>query len=502
MTVKRNVTDAETERVYDDKWWNEHASVVSDYIISDVFSDGVVKEVSAEQIKKYFSDHQTYQKELEKLALYYYISNGDVFQLLDAAKVLPTLNYKISVFSKPSSHEKNHALIQKTLHKTKHKKLTRDILSQSTSSGTLVGMWLGDKKSPFFYIFENLSRVYPHHRKNGGWVVAFDLQWLKEMKEHEREVMFDNFDPYITKEMYDSYLADKKNKRLVFLPQERTSVVRTHTLKQSQRYGLSWITQGLYDIQHKKKLKDLEKAVANNFINAVAVLTIGSKEDEETRNLKLNKNLKKTIHTRVKQALEKNQSNGVTVITLPEFADLRFPELKGDALEAKKFESINTDIDSAYGVSSAVKSGNSGNFASAKINLEMLYNKIGVLLEEIESEVYQKLLNLILPASQADNYYLEYEKGMPLTKDKILETLIKLNDKGFALKPILDITGQDFESYINQTMYETEELKLQERVAPYRSTHTSSGDKKTSADADNENTNKSKTNDGNNLPDE
>lgn len=72
--------------------------------------------------------------------------------------------------------------------------------------------------------------------------------------------------------------------------------------------GTSWVTPGLYDVLHKKKLKDVERSIANKIINAVAVLTIGTdKGNGEYTNMKLPKAVKQKIHGGVKTALEKNQ---------------------------------------------------------------------------------------------------------------------------------------------------------------------------------------------------
>ncbi len=162
------------------------------------------------------------------------------------------------------------------------------------------------------------------------------------------------------------------------------------------------------------------------------------KKNPEYANMKLNPKLKKKIHSGVKAALEKNQQNGVTVVTIPEYADLSFPDVKADGLDGSKFEHINNDIQAGYGISGAILNGNTGNYSTAKLNLDTIYKRLGVLLEDIEQEVYQKLFNLVLPSSQSDNYYLVYDKETPLTLKEKLDVLIKLNDKGWSIKNVVD----------------------------------------------------------------
>lgn len=477
--------------------------------ISNIFSDGIISEVDVETLKKYFASPDNYQKELESITQYYYISNGEVFQLFDMAKVLPTLNYKIDAFDKNKQYDKNANIINKMLHKVKHKTLTRDVISQTITSGTLCGIWLGGKNNPYFYVFDNLQYVFPSHRINGEWVVTVDLEWLSKMSDNEREVFFSNLSPYITESMYKKYKSNTTNEKYkyIHLPQDRTSVILTHTLKRNQNRGIGWAVQGMYDILHKKKLRDLEKTVANKIINAVAVLTVGSDKNPEYANIKLPSPLKKKIHSGVKAALEKNSTNGVSVITIPEFAQLVFPDIKADgSLDPKKFESINKDILTSFGISPAMTSGDGGNFASAKINLDVFYKRLSVLLEEIENEIYGKLFNLVLPSNQSDNFYMTYDKEPPLTNKEKVDILLKLHSQeGFSLKAVIDsLNGVDFDSYINQSIHEQEVLKLPEKIQPYKSAYTSGNNddngRPSNENPETEGAEKSKNNDSNSLP--
>ena len=502
--IKRNTYDPETD--FDYNTYNEITNVFTEGFMANMFSQDILKDVTSEQIQNYLCNPDNYIKELSNLAMYYYISNGEVFQLFDLAKVLPTLNYKIEVIDKTKNYEKNLEKCNKILNKVGHKKLTRDLISQLISVGTLTAIWIGDVKKPYLYVFDNLDYFYPRYRMFGKWVVSVDLTYLNTLTDFQKQVFFKNLSPYVTEQDYIKFQTLGESYKYVDLPQERSVCLRTHTLKFSQAFGLNWSTTGLYDIKHKKKLKDLEKAIANKIISAIAVLTIGNKADpEKFGNLKLNPELKKKIFANVKKALEKNESQGVTVVGVPEFVDLKFPDMKSDALEPNKFDSINSDITYAYGTSASLSNGSGSNFSSAKINLDMLYKKIGVILEDIESEVYSKLFNIILPSSLSDEYIMIYDKETPITQKEKIEFLFKLHAEGFAIKPIVDsLSGISYDEYIAESIYELEVLKLSERIKPYQSTYTTSNDNKTGKpnieNPDNENTIISKTNDGNSLP--
>ncbi|MEH7116027.1 hypothetical protein V7128_01210 [Neobacillus vireti] len=501
--TKIDMESEEYKRMVND--YSDYMSTFVSGFVTNLFSQGIISEVDAEKLKTYFASPDHYQKEIEDLAQYYYISSAEIHQLFELIEALPTLNYKIDFYDKSKTHDKNISLINKALHKVKHKRLTRDTLKQTAASGTLVGIWLGDKTSPYPYIFDDMKMVFPAYRKNGDWQCVIDMEYFSTLKDDFREIQFSNLSPFVTKTDYAKFEKDRNEYKYKELPQDRTFVIRTGTLKRNQGLGTSWVTAGLYDVQHKKTLKDVERSIANKIINAVAVLTVGVNGNEKydnISNLKLPKAVKQKIHSGVKTALQKNNKDGVTVVTIPDFAKLEFPDIKTDGL-GNKFDSINADIQSAYGLSASILNGSGGNFATTKINLDTLYKRISVILEDVEQEIYQKLINIILPSNQKDNYYLTYDKETPLSLKEKIDILSKMNDKGWSTKAVIDnLSGVSWESYLEQTLYETDELKLQDKIRPYQSSYTLNGNETGRPTEQNptDNTLKSKTQDGNNLP--
>lgn len=85
-----------------------------------------------------------------------------------------------------------------------------------------------------------------------------------------------------------------------------------------------------------------------------------------------------------------------------------------------------------------------------------------------------------------------------------MDILIKLNDKGWSIKHVVDnLAGVSWESYLEQTLYETEELKLQEKIRPYQTSYTFTGNevgRPNEGNKNNDNTVKSATSNGNDNP--
>jgi hypothetical protein len=372
----------------------------------------------------------------------------------------------------------------------------------------MCAIWVGAKKKPFLYVFDDLKYVFPAYIKDNSWVIWVDLQWFDTMSELERTNMFEVLSPHITKSDYDKYKKDSQKVRYVELPQEFSVCLHTHKLFRNQRFGVPWATQSFFDVLHKEKLKALEKSISNKVINSVAVLTLGSDElDGKYDDSKLGDGKKRKAYAGVKSGLEKNQTTGVTVVGIPHWAKLEFPEIKTDGLDPDKFDSINNDLNSA---SSGVMNTINGttNFSSAQLTLGIMYQKIGVILEQMEEEIYQKLLNWILPNKERDNYYIAFDKRQPITVKDKLASLEKLNATfGGSLKAVIDeLDGVDFEEYVAQTIYEQEVLKLPEKMLPYANAYTMSGadsatqTKPTVDEPTNESTIKTQTSGSNNNP--
>ena len=468
--------------------------------VIDLFNKDIIKTISLQTLTSWFSNPDENIDKINTLLSYYYIIDGNIFQLYDLIFSLPKLDYKIETIEREDDYNENIKKIRVILEKKiNHKELTRDLLIQLASKGTLVATWLGNNKSPYLYVFDNLKYIYPYGRDNRGRMISVvDLEWLDDMTETQRETIYNNLSPLITKKKYEEYLKNKKDedKKFIILPPEKTLTARIHTLGRNQRLGVPFGTQILFDIQHKQKLKDLETAIANKIIRAIAVLKFKGKDDND---IKVKPSDKKKVFNGVKKALEQNTSSnsGITCIAIPDFANFEFPDIKnGDkVLDPDKYTSVDKDISSAIGVSRVLTNGMDGNYSSAKLNLNMLYSKIGILLEKIEV-VYNQLIEIIL-REQGDNYIFSYNKEAPIDKEKIL-------DKGYSTKYVLDILGIDSERYFEESFYEIEKLKLRERIIPPQSTYTYNGDSKggspTEENPTNEATIVSKENDTNKQP--
>lgn len=490
---------------------NTYSELTADFIEGAINNGLFESTVSDDEVKEMLSNPEDNLSDISNLLMYYFISNGDIYNQYTLMKSLPDLKYKVGAFdSTIKRYELSMSEITKTLHKVRYKELSRDLIGQACVSGGVVCMWVGNKKNPFLYIFDDLEYVFPRYRVNGDWSIVVDLEWLKQMNEAEREVIFANLSPYITDSQFKTYENDDQNpeKKYIELPQDRACYIKGDSLKRNQRIGIPVGTQTILPLLHKELLINLEKSVSNRVMKNIGILTIGN--DEEGKSYTdVPPNVRKQIAGGVGRALKQNTQTSaeqIPVVSLPEFAKLEFNRVDNlDSLKPDKFEMIDKQISNSTGVSSAFTDGSTGNYATAKINESYLYKRIGLLLEQIEN-VFEKMFKLVLPKNVADNFYFQFLKEQPVSTEKELDTLMQLTAMGWSPKGVIDkLPSVNFDDYLEESLY-LQELKIYDNIVPPQTSYTMTSEagndksKDEIEDPVNDNTAKAKTSDGNATP--
>ena len=459
---------------------NEYSDVVGDYqegFVGNLYSDGIVETLNANTLLEWLSNPDENWQDIQNYMAYLYYSDGTIYQLYTIMRTLPDLNYSIEMISSDKANEKNLTTIRQAMKKVRYKELTRDLITQACVNGTVVCTWLGEKKNPYLHIFSKNKYVFPKYRRNGEWVAVIDLAWFGEMDEEgERQVWYETLKGVVSESDFNAYQNDTSNdeKRYIELPQETTKVIRINTLFRDQRIGMPMGTQYLKDYLHKNSFKDLESTIVNKAVKNIATLTIGNKE---TPYLDINKNVRKKVANGVFQTLQKTiQSGGTPLVVIPEWAKLEMASLDGMAgLDKDKYESVDNDASIDSGLPTPMFTGKDGSSSSMKYSYTFLYKRIGEILEQCE-DVFNKLFFVLL-GKKADNFWLNFDKRIPLDAEKALSGLQALHAEGFAIKPIIDIIPDvEFQNYIEQSLYEQESLDLYSKIKPPATSYTQSGD--------------------------
>ena len=478
-----------------------------------MFADGLLNDVSIEQMQKYLSSPNTFKKQINKYMKYMYITNGNIYQMYELMRTLPDFEYRIKTLKVTKSHSKHIAECRRVLKAIRYKDTVREIMMQLVSEGTVCGVIVDNivngKNTPRIVIFPDLEYFFPgrRHPDTSAYTVWCDLSYFDSgvVPYDKKFELIESLSPYITIEDYQNYKDKGEEYRYIELPPSRSIVLRVNTLSSRQRFGVPFGIQALLPLKHKQKLQNMETVVANKIMNSVAVLTIGDNSDEKYRYKGLGEKFTTSIFRSVKDGLKNDGNLDLSVIGIPEFCELEFPSLDpSSSLDPEKFETIKEDVSMATGVADGLLTGKDSSYAVLKLNLDLMYNRISIILEQFENEIFNKLIPIILPKSVGEYYYLEFNKQTPLTATEKLDYLKQLSDKGFSVKYLLDCLGIDADEYFEQSIYEIETLKLRDKIIPPQNTYTTSGatsnGNNVTADATNDNTENSKENDGNNTP--
>lgn len=479
---------------------------VGGFIVNEVSN---VRSLKSSTLQNWFSNIDDYLGEIKALLTYYYIANPDIFQLYSLMTSIPSLDYKIIAYKRNKSYDNDIATLRRVFEKeVDYRNLTRNLIIQLIHEGTLVASILGNSKAPYVHIYDDLDYCFPYGKYRGKMRAVIDLEMLDKMKDVERESMYDNLKPLVTKSKFEKWKNEtdsekKKEYKYIILKEESTLVARCNVLYNNQRFGVPFGTQGLMDILHKEKMKSLEQSIADRVMKSINILKFKGIDENGNKVSDANKT---KVFNAVKNALNKSvkSDNGLSVIALPDFADMKPAEI-GDlekSLSPEKYQSVNSDIASST-ISKVLASGEGSSYSSSQLNLDMIYNKLKVVLEQIEP-LFDKLITFVLGENKGNNYKFVFDKRPALTKKDAIGILGTLQSQGYSIKYIIDELGLDFNDYINQSKHEIEDLELRKVIVPPQSTYTTSGKDKAGSpetdDVTNENTDISKASGGNGNP--
>lgn len=449
---------------------------------SDIFGAGVLRDISEQELQKYMSSPEKYKKQLSKYLMYRYITNGDVYQLYELYRTLPDLEYNIKSMKSLKSGERYSLECRRVLKEIDYKELTRDIIMELITQGTYCGLWVGrefdGKEIPTLITLPNLEYFYPAYRKSGGkWCVHADLSYFDsaEVPASSKYELIESLSPYITIDDYKKYKEDS-DYRFIELPIERTVCIRVNTLRRNQRLGIPLATSVIYDQKHKDRLKNLETVISNKIMGSPIIVKIGLPDSEISSYKKIGEKLATSIFSNIKKGLTQDSTEGGAnpVIGIPDFVNMSTLDIEDtqDVLDPEKYEAVNRDISVGTGVARGLFTGEGTNASVLEINLDLIYDKLAVILENIESQVFNKLFRIILPKSVSEYYYMEFDKNRPITNEQKIGILEKLASTGYAITPLLELANIDADEYINRSLYELETLKLRERIIPPLTSYT------------------------------
>jgi hypothetical protein len=445
-------------------------------------SNRTTNNVKVADLYKWLTNPVAYNKQLRNLALYWYGEKGLVTETLELYKTLPNLNSTLQCTDiEDKNYDKLNSQIKNLNYDLSKKSVIRDIVFHTALEGTCIG-YINNKK---YIQMLDLDYYYPARMKNGRWEVDVDLSKFISNKNQNSTLAWkksNNSIGYIENQplevrnawnRYNNIDKSQKGNKLTHiytLNMENTFVIKVRC-KQNERWGRPVAMGAFTAILHKELLQEAEKAVIDRVINT---LLIGRYGEEGKDGYHPTPEQAKLVHNQVKSVLNEKTKDGIKLIGIPYWAEIKDLEVSLDIFDPKKYEEIDNDIAIGLGTSSIITTGES-TYASGKINLEMLYSHIFEIIEKIEEEVFDYQFSLITKDGDCKFNKIFSRAVLLDIKDKIT-AINKMVEKGGSIKYLTDELGILFDEYVKQTKYEQQTLDLHSIFVPYANSSQTSGE--------------------------
>lgn len=467
---------------------------------------------------KYLNNPIAFRKELIKLSKYFYNRNGIVTDCYDTFKSLPILNFSLmweNMHQKTFQSKKK--IVDKFIENIKPKKLARDTIFQVMEEGICV--WY-NRDNKFIQFLEPDQYVI-EFMVNGKWQVFYDLNYITQYRANWTTPELLEFIRAMPDEVtLDKYIRyrDRKDitdKSLRYIPLD---VNKTQVFKfrggRNDPYAPPYCIPALASIIHKDLLERTESAVADRVLNQIIIQSVGNIPDANGKGtLPAPKELVDGYHENLKGLLQgknnksyDNNNSTVAPLTIPDFIKIETLKVNmTDSIFPKEtYDRIERDIFNKLGYSQSLSAGGGTHqtYGSATINAEKVSAFIFNIVEQVEDALNEYIGDLV--SNSQFNPKIRFDRITYLNQDKEFTRAEALYLKGRgSLKDYVESSGRSFDHWLSQVRFENEVLNLDVILPVHNTSFTSNGDNQSGrpqGDGKNENTDKSKTNGGNNNP--
>lgn len=335
-------------------------------------------------------------------------------------------------------------------------------------------------------------------KKNNRYVLAFNLQYFDDFTGEELSRKLRKY----PQEIVDGY--NKKNrKQWLILDNDKTMCVKVGC-KDSEPWGRSSVLSALSDILYKDYFTDVKRNVLDEVANRVIYQVFP--ENKQGSGSTLNRSQQENQHNTVKQAIiNKNNRGGVSFISLAAGTKLDSVNTSTDIFDEKNETNLNSDIAVDLGVSaSLIGAMTTGTYAGGVHNVELLTSQLYSWICKWKNELVHVINKNIIKDKNnpVDIYY--FPTSFVNRKDffDMMSTLY--TQAGGSRIMLVASSGVSPEAYFSVLDYEIEN-SYAERYPPNQTSYTLSskdntGGRPKDESTTNENTIKSRTNNGNNQP--
>lgn len=504
---------------------NEFGSYSDKMLYESIFKCGVYDYFTKEEIDAVLRNPIANHETAIRLSEFVYGKNGIVSNSIDYMTSLMTLDRIITCKETTKKSKALKELMRSTLKTIDDKHFIRDALFTDILDGIAFYYFeTTNKKSDktkylYDYQVENVMEInelginasiitLPWQyckivgKKNGRYVVAFDLRYFSDFTGEELKRKLRKY----PKEIVDGFNNKNRNGDWLVLNSDRT-MCRKIKCKDVEPWGRSLIIAALSDVLYKDYFIDTKRNVLDEVNNKIIYETFPEGKDKGS--CALTGKQQQVQHDTVKGAImNKNNRSGTSFFSVAAGTKLDKIDVNVDIFDSKNESNLNDQISQDLGIcASLIGAMSTGTFAGGTQNLEMITSQLYTWICEWATELIHVINKNIIkdPKNQISIYYFPTSFVNRKEFFEMMRTLYT-NASG-SLKFLIASTGIDPDIYLSVMDEEIAE-GFDEKYLPHQTSYTYTGDKQNGDDkggrpeTDNptENTIKSRNNNGNNLP--
>ena len=497
--------------------------------IDDIFGCSISSYFSPEEIRMILSDPITNHEAARKLAMFVYSTDGVVSNSIDYMVSIPCLDRvvygKKRLFHK-KKFEQNKNLMLSVLDSINDKAFMRDALFTDMNEGTCFYYLettvkpVDKKKFLTDYEVENIVELcdlgvnavlmpLPYcyckivGRKNGRYVVAFNLRYFDEQCTNENKIQKLKQYPSEISKAYNAWATGQRQSSNWIILNNDHTIAHKIKCKISEPWGRPLAIAAISDILYQGEFVDTKRNTLTELNNKIIYETFP--EGKEKGSCALTKGQQEDQHAKIKQAvMEKNNRGGTSFFSVAAGTKLDTLDVSvSDIFDSKNESNLTDKIALDLGIASSLLNGSStGNYSAQINNLELINAQIYAWVQELQAELNYVINACIIKdnKNKVEVYYLPTS----LVNRKNLFDMMKslyLEASG-SLTFLIASTGINPEVYFS-VLDEEIENDIFSKYVPHETAYIQSnngGGRPENENVTNENTIQSKSNNSNNQP--
>jgi hypothetical protein len=454
----------------------------------DIFSD-----YSSDEIKEILANPIVNNRQIRRLSRLVYNTNPIVSNAVDYIVSLPCLSHITTCDGKNKFKSKNNKQkAEDILRFIRDKDIIRDFLFRDCLDGACYYYFETVKSMPDktkFVADYDMESLYEINTSDINIsIIPLPVDWVKiKGYKNNRPVIafnleyFDNFDgekienklkryPAEIRNAYYTYKNGKAIGNWVVLNNDKTIV---HKIKSDKRepYGRPITISALVDIFYSDYLTTTKRSVLSEVNNKIIYQTL---PEGEKGKCALTKNQQEEQHSTVKGAvMTKNNRGGTSFFTVAAGTKIDTINTSVDVLNEEIEPKLNSRIAMGLGYALGLLDGESGNYSSQQISLELLFSKVYTWVSEIAEE-FTYVINKNIIKDKHNEISIYYLPTSLVNKDRFVGMTKELYMAGSGSKSAwISATGWDVNAYLSLMDMENAE-KWDEKYLPHLTSYTSS----------------------------